>query len=40
MGIKQYKVGKKFEEQLCCFLSINDNYVIYNEKRNYWITTM
>lgn len=32
MGKKQYEVGKKFEEELCWWLSNNDYYVIYNNK--------
>lgn len=32
MGKKQYEVGKKFEEELCWWLSNNGYYVIYNEK--------
>ena len=34
MGLKQYKVGKSFEEKLCWHLSNDGYYVIYNEKRS------
>lgn len=36
MGLKQYKSGKKFEEELCWWLSKKDYFVIYNEKRSIW----
>lgn len=32
MGLKSYKNGKKFEEQLCEHCCKNGYYVIYNEK--------
>ena len=32
MSKKQYDLGKKFEEELCWYLSNNKYYVIYNEK--------
>lgn len=32
MGIKQYKTGKKFEEELCWWLSNKGYFVIFNEK--------
>lgn len=35
MGLKQYKVGKSFEEKLCWYLSNDGYYIIYNEKRGY-----
>lgn len=33
MGLKQYKTGKKFEEELCWWFYKNGFFVIYNEKR-------
>lgn len=35
MGIKQFKVGKKFEEDLCWWFSNKGFFVNYNEKRSY-----
>lgn len=32
MGLKQYKTGKKFEEELCWWFSKKGFFVIYNEK--------
>lgn len=32
MGLKQYKSGKKFEEELCWWFANRDFFVIYNEK--------
>lgn len=32
MGIKSYKTGKKFEEELCEFFADKNYYVVYNEK--------
>ena len=32
MGKIQYELGKKFEEELCWYLSDEGYYVIYNEK--------
>lgn len=34
MGLKQYKTGKKFEEELCWWFAKNGFFVIYNEKRS------
>lgn len=33
MGLKQYKTGSNFEEELCWWFSTNGFFVIYNEKR-------
>lgn len=40
MGLKQYKSGKKFEEELCWWFANRDFFVIYNEKRHNGFTAM